>query len=207
MLFRSVAIARGDSPGLLLTFEIEICLSDRSEFRQVVAISVQRHCRPLQLTEWITPADSEETCSAHGVWDRIFAPWAQSARTEAETLAYQIAHRKRDAVAAHREKQQQDRAEQLRLWTRVRADQLCGTFVPPTGDLFGAPKPGFAWRHEADSATRLILLATHADTVASKRREANDVLAVIEKFERSRMGRASVAVRPIGMLMLVPDDS
>ena len=93
-----------------------------------------------------------------------------------------------------------------RQWLHVKADLLCGAFVAPTGDLFGASPSGPKWRFQADPVARLISLATCAETPQPKRREANEALEIFRTTELSDEMPGPIVSHPIGILMLVPQD-
>ena len=93
-----------------------------------------------------------------------------------------------------------------RQWLRVKADLLCGTFVAPTGDLFGGTAAGPIWRFQEDPTDRLVSLATCPETSPSKRREANEALETFRSIEPANAMPGPIVCRPIGMLMMVPRD-
>jgi hypothetical protein len=83
---------------------------------------------------------------------------------------------------------------------------LCGPFVARTGDLFGTSAPGPPWREQEDAIARLHSFATDPNVAPVRRREANDVLATSREYEMSRSVPGSPTIRPIGMMMVVPQD-
>jgi hypothetical protein len=89
----------------------------------------------------------------------------------------------------------------------VKADQLCGTFIAPTRDLFGEPETGPIWRRQQDPSTRLVSFAIDRDVTAPKRREANDALTTFRAMQAANTPPGAIVSRAIGMLMLVPIDA
>ena len=204
----AVAVGQGDDCALVLTHEIKLAVANRTMFRRIAAIMAWpnrtpadvTHCLPSEMSDFVSfPADR--------VWDRWFVNWADQARLGAAVLLEEIASRcQRDFLEWHAAGARESAARSHR-WLTVKADLLCGVFVPPTRDLFGGPEPGPAWRYQADPFGRLVSLATDPQTSATKRREANDALDVFRRIEMSAAAEIAITTRPIGMLMLVPRDA
>jgi hypothetical protein len=140
-------------------------------------------------------------------WARDFAPWAGDARAVSDALAWQIAEEDRKTIVMKHEASRQARIDRTRDWLRVRADLLCGLAEPPTGDLFGAPAPGPSWRYQNDPRARLAAFATDPEVPAVRRREANATLEMWQTLSAANGEPGPVVCRPLGMLMLMPDDA
>jgi hypothetical protein len=201
----AVSVGRGDGFAMLLTYEMEIAVSNRSMFRRIIAIMARPDgsltdicdCWPADITDVTTlPADS--------VWDRWFATWAEPLRPRADLLADRIASQCQQAFVDRRVAHTREHMSQSHRWLTARADLLCGAFVPRTVDLFGGPEQGPTWRYQADPVHRLVSLATDPETSSAKRREANDALATFRAAAASDAAPGTITVRPIGLLMLVP---
>jgi hypothetical protein len=199
-----ISVGRADHLGLLLTFEIQIPVADRTVFRQVIGILATPDRQPVELDHWPGLDISELADPEDQIWDRLFACWSGPARSKSEDLLSGIASRKQETFVAHYEELRQQQIARSRRWLRVRANHLCGLFTPMTGDLFGASDTEPAWRHQRDPLTRLISYATSPETPVGKRREANDVLEAFRGMEPSAAKPSTVVSRPLGMLMLVP---
>jgi hypothetical protein len=200
-----VAVSRGARLALLSTFEIQIPIENRVVFRRIVTVMTTPDRPPEEIRDWPTLCDP--ACAMENVWDRLFAFWAEPAWAETDAFVSAIADREHDAFVAGHLTSRREQAGRSRRWLRVRADLLCGPFVSPTGDLFGAPRPGPAWRTQEDPLSRLISLATDPETSVAKRREANDTLETRQAAENRNAAPGPVMHRPIGMLMLVPADA
>jgi hypothetical protein len=122
-------------------------------------------------------------------------------------LAGQIAAERHATFLADYQAATQQETTRSLHWLRVKADQLCGPFISPTRDLFGEPEIGPIWRRQQDPSTRLVSFATDRDVTVSKRREANDALAIFRTMEAANTTPGPIESRPIGMLMLVPRDA
>jgi superfamily II DNA or RNA helicase len=202
-----VAVARGDHLGLLLTFELEVRVSNRTASGQIIAVMAKPDRPPVEIDEWLSLGISSCTVPGEDIWDRLFALWAGPAISAAEQLASRIAARKREAYVAQYEASNNEEIARATNWLRAKADLLCGPLAHPTGDLFDEPEPGPAWRHREEPLTRLISLATDPDVAASRRREANDTIAIYHAREPSGAVPNPIMAYPIGMLMLVPVDA
>jgi superfamily II DNA or RNA helicase len=202
----AVAVSGGNHLGLLLTFELEIPIANRFVFREIIAVMTRPDRPPSESVQWLSLGAHEHSVANGGVWDRLFAVWAEEARPEAELLAGRIASQRYTAFVARYEALRQEETTRSRHWLRLKADLLCGPFIPPTADLFGAAEPGPVWRTQEDPASRLISLATCRDIPVSKRRDANDALEIFRSIEPSDAMPGPIVSRPIGMLMLVPRD-
>ncbi len=201
------SVARGDHLGLLLTFEVSISDFNRSVFRHIVAIAVEPGRSPIEMSVWLDQAEPGPRLSSDGIWDRLFASWAGPARARSETLAAEIASRDHRAFVERHETMKHHEVDRSNRWLRTQCDRLCGSFVTPTYDLFGAPPAGPEWRHRDDPHVRLLSFATDPETTGPKRREANDILEAFRMIEPSSAAPDTVVTRPIGILMLVPEDA
>ena len=117
-----------------------------------------------------------------------------------------------DRVATEFAGTQRDGAEreaaELRHWLRLRADDICGAQVPRMADLFGGGPILPGWKSASAPLDRLAAFAADADNPAARRREANSVVALFQRRGEERARGAVLApprLRPIGMLLLVPD--
>jgi hypothetical protein len=200
----AVAVGCHDYLALLLTSEIEIRVSHRVAFRQIVAIIATSDRPPVEIDRWLAIGAPAPTVAAKGVWDKLFASWSERAQSKSNDLLSRIASRRHKAFVARHDKMKKQQTAQSRRWLRVKANIFCGPFTPSTGDLFGVPETGPAWRVERDPLTRLILFATDPATTAAKRREANEVIATFQAIEPASGMPGPVVARPLGMLMLVP---
>jgi hypothetical protein len=122
-------------------------------------------------------------------------------------LLSSIASRKHAAFVARYEALRQGAIMRSRRWLRVKANLLCGSFTPATGDLFGDPVPAPVWRRQEDPLTRLISFATDPET-PTRRNVGGERSAGNVSGDRA-FGRDAgpIVSRPIGMLMLVPRDA
>ena len=202
----AVAVSRADHLGLLLTYEMEIAVANRIVFREIIAVLASPDCPPIESSQWLFTGAPEYSATEEGIWDRLFAHWAQPALSATESLVGRIRSQRYEAFITRYEALRQEETERTRRWLRAKANLLCGTFIPPTDDLFGGAEPGPAWRSQEDPMARLISLATSRDMTGPKRREANDALEIFRTIEPSNVMPGPIVSRPIGMLMLVPRD-
>ena len=115
-----------------------------------------------EVRDIIQPADGPTDEPTHNptddLWDRHFLPWAGAARADAEALATRMMAEEHEAALRRFTAWRDQETDRWRLWARARATVLCGAYIPPTGDLFGAQDSGPAWRREEDPWTRLVAL-------------------------------------------------
>jgi hypothetical protein len=119
-----------------------------------------------------------------------------------------------DRVAADFVRTQRDRADQevvdLQRWLRIRADDICGAHMPRTADLFGLAPTLPDWKSLPAPLDRLAAFAADADNPPARRREATSAVALFQRRAMERERRTALLpprLRPIGMLLLVPEDS
>jgi ERCC4-related helicase len=203
----AVAVADGDTLGLLLTFEAEISVVHRVMLREIIAVFAAPDRTPVEIGEWLALGSPEREIHRDSVWDRLFASWATRARSRSARLVDRIVARRHAAFVARYEASKQQTLARSRRWSRVTADLLCGPFVAPTGDLFGEADPRPAWSVQEDPMLRLVAIATDPDVSGPKRRAANEALEAYRAMEPPDTPPEPARWRPIGMLMLVPDDA
>jgi hypothetical protein len=203
----AVAASRYDRPGLLLTFQSEIAAAHQVVFRHIIAVIAHPNCPVAECTDWLAFGTRDDFWPRESVWDRLFSPWVAAARSAADLLVGRIASARHTNFVAEYHAGAQQEATRSQHWLRVKADQLCGTFKAPTGDLFGEPEPGPMWRRQADPSARLVSFAIDRDVPVSKRREANDTLETFRAMQAANTVPGPIVSRPIGMLMLVPRDA
>ena len=99
----------------------------------------------------------------------------------------------RDAVrfTADHQRRTEREASDLQDWLRRRADDICGAFVPQTGDLFGAITVGPDWRLLSAPLDRLAAFTADADNPPARRREANSVIELFQRRTREHAARAA----------------
>ena len=145
--------------------------------------------------------------AATDVWTSQFAAWVPQALPQAEELARVEMQREADRLAAQHARIADEEKTELDRWLSIRANDLCGCYLPPTGDLFGPVSSGPIWQSLETPFERLAAFAADAGNTATGRREANGAIELFAKRTRANSDRAAMLapiMRPIGMLMLVP---
>jgi hypothetical protein len=202
---------RGAPLAVLLSFGIEIASARRVELQRVVAVLLPISGSPKELAEpdcWLRMAAADRAISAEGLWQRRFATWVPRRLPQGEKIAALVMHRVATEFASTQRNSAEREAAELGQWLRLRTDDLCGVPVPRIADLFGAGPVIPAWKSSAAPLERLAAFAADADNPATRRREANSVVALFQRREEARDSRAALSppsLRPIGMLLLVPD--
>ncbi|HTB46083.1 MAG TPA: helicase-related protein [Acetobacteraceae bacterium] len=211
-----VSVARGDrggAPAVLLSYTVEIASVNRLELQLVIAVLLPVCGPPSEFPEperWLALAMPDRAIPADLVWQRLFASWLPKRQPQAEKFAAVIM----DRVAADFVRTQRDRADQevvdLQRWLRIRADDICGAHMPRTADLFGLAPTLPDWKSLPAPLDRLAAFAADADNPPARRREATSAVALFQRRAMERERRTALLpprLRPIGMLLLVPEDS
>ncbi len=200
----AVAVARGDHIGLLLTYEVEIPVGSRIAFREMIGVMVRPDTPPTECRAWPDLGQPHNSVRDEQVWDHQFESWGNQARADGDALLRHLASERHASFIQRFDALRRAENDRARHWLRVKADQVCGAFIPPTGDLFGEPTPGPVWLLQEDPTARLISFATCLDTPLAKRREADKALETFQAIAPHDAMPGPIASRPIGMLMLVP---
>jgi hypothetical protein len=157
--------------------------------------------------DWLRLACPDRAIPPAGVWHNLFASWAPQRQTEAEAVAMASMQRMAARWAAVRQSASDRAATELERWLRLRADAICGAFVPRTADLFGAAPTGAPWQLLAAPLDRLAAFALDSGNPPALRREADSVVALLRRRTDERAAHATLSapmLLPAGMLMLVP---
>ncbi|HEY3849028.1 MAG TPA: helicase-related protein, partial [Acetobacteraceae bacterium] len=211
-----VSAARADRTAplaVLLVFSVEIASARRVELQRIIAVLLPVSGPPTELAEpqrWLRMATLDRAIPPDGLWQRLFASWVPERRPRAEKAAAAVA----DRVAAEFAETQRHRTERevadLQRWLRLRADDICGEHVPDTADLFGLAPALPGWKSLLEPLDRLAAFAADADYPPARRREANSAVAFFQRRGEERESRSALSqplLRPVGMLLLVPEGS
>ena len=206
-----VSVARADagaSPAVLLTFSVEMRSAVRTEFQRVIAVLLPAQGDAVEVNEperWLQLAAPDRSLLAGDVWQTLFAHWVPNRQPEAASVASAAMQRDAARFTADHQRKAEREAGDLQDWLRRRADDICGAFVPQTGDLFGATKVGPDWRLLSAPLERLAAFT-------ARRRQFTGTTSRGEQCHRAVPAAAAwngAALSPpvlslIGMLMLVP---
>ena len=201
----SVAAARSTSLGRLSTYVLEIQCGGKTLYRRTAAILATPDGSAVEASLRSELPRFEQDAACSGLWERLFESWAGLVQAPEQAAIAEISRAESARFMERQKAKQPVEQARMRRWLTAKASQLCGPFVPPTPDLFGATPPGPEWLREPDAENRLILLATDPATASAKRREANAALGVFQAARRGEDDVQTATYRPIGVLMLVPD--
>ncbi len=160
----SVAASADRQMAVLLTFQAEIRTTSQTEYRRVIAILLPRDGPAAVISEpqqWLRLGARPDP-SLGKVWRELFSSWVPARRREAETLAVAVTRREVERFtsvyqcAAEREQLQWQR------WLRIRSEDICGSLVPRTGDLFDNNASDLGWRSLSAPLQRLESYAADA---------------------------------------------
>lgn len=197
-------------PAVLLTFSAELRSATRIEFQQIIAVLVPKGGAAVEMArpeQWLRFALQDRAVQSSGLWLRLFSDWVPNRRAEAEGIALATTQRAASRVELDSDRSEDREAVDLQRWLLVRATDICGTYVPPTGDLFGIAAHAPDWETLAAPLDRLAAFAADGGIAPGKRREANSVVELYQRRGQERAARAIVSpliLRPVGMLMLAP---
>jgi hypothetical protein len=197
----------------LLSFSIEIASARRVELQCVVAVLLPISGPPHELAEpecWLRLAAPAHAIPPDGVWQRLFASWVSKRRPLAEKVAAGAMDRVAAEFVAAQRRAAEREAMDLQRWLRLRADDICGVHTPRTADLFGLAPDLPGWKSLTAPLDRLAAFAADADNPPARRREANSAVALFQRRGEERERRLALSpprLRPVGMLLLVPDGS
>jgi hypothetical protein len=200
----------GASLALLLCFSAELHDGCGSVMQRVIAVLVPESGAAVEVPQpqaWLALAGTDRAIPPADVWHNLFAAWAPQRQAEAEAVATAAMQRMATQCAAVRQNASDRAAAELERWLRLRADAICGAFVPRTADLFGAPPAGAAWQLLAAPLDRLAAFALDSGNPPALRREADSVVALFRRRADGRAAHAKLSapmLLPAGMLMLVP---
>jgi superfamily II DNA or RNA helicase len=209
-----VSVAKAD-PGAplaaLLSFSIEIASTHRVELQTIVAVLLPKSGPAVELAEperWLRLGAQDRCIPPDGLWQRLFASWVPKRRSHAEKIAATAMDRLTVEFARSQCNGADHETADLRRWLGLRADDICGVAVARMGDLFGLEAVVPDWKSLRDPLDRLAAFAADADNPTARRREANSVVALFRRRVDEQIGRMALSpsrLRPIGMLLLVPD--
>jgi hypothetical protein len=204
---------RGTPLAVLLSFVIEITSAARIELQRIVAVLLPVSGPPAEIAtpdHWLRLAAPEQAIPTEDLWQRLFASWVPTRRALAEEVATEVMQRVAVEFASTQRHAAEREAADLERWLRIRADDVCGAHMPQTADLFGVASDLPAWKSLSAPLDRLAAFAADPDNPPARRREANSAVALfrrrVEERER-RLALSSPRLRPVGMLLLVPDGS
>ena len=208
----SAARVEDTSPlGILLTFSIEIASDRGVELQRVIAVLLPISGPPVELAEpesWLRMAAEDRAIPPEELWQRMFASWVPDRMPLVQALAVAAMDREAAALAGAQRDCAEREVADLQRWLRLRADDICGEHLALTPDLFGEGPVLPGWKTLLAPVDRLAAFATDADNAPARRREANSVVALFQRRGQERERRTALSpprLRPIGMLLLVPD--
>jgi hypothetical protein len=198
------------SLAVLLTFSIELRSATRTELRRIIAVLLPVDGGASELVDperWLRLATQDRPFWPGNAWRDLFADWVPRRQSEAEAIAGAAMRREVARLRLDHRRSSKRQAMELQDWLRRRADDICGAFVPRTGDLFGAADARPAWQSLREPVERLAAFTADPNNPLPQRREANSVIELFQRQQGEHAARAPLSapiLRPIGMLMLVP---
>ena len=187
-----MSVARADEdvpPAVLLTFSAELRSAVRTEFQRIIAVLLPQWGDAVEVSEperWLRLRHRIGAACRRMRGTACSRIGCRTVNAEAEGIAN--AAMQREAAGSLRTDRSEDpsaRQSTCRTGCAVRADDICGAFVPPTGDLFGAAAHGPDWQSLSAPLDRLAAFTADADNSPARRREANSVIELFQRRGRS----------------------
>jgi hypothetical protein len=194
----------------LFTYGAELRSGQRIEMQWIIAVMLAQDSAAKEITtsdQWLRLADIRHDKPPHGAWQRLFAGWVPAHSTDVAAIANTAMHRVATSFwCEHKPLIDREDAD-LQDWLQSRCKDICGTYVPRTGDLFGTDPPGPNWQVLAAPLDRLAGFAADANNLPNRRRDAGSVVELFQQRGKEHTARSAMqppALRPLGLLMLVP---
>jgi Helicase conserved C-terminal domain/Type III restriction enzyme, res subunit len=200
----------GTALAVLLIFNAELRSESRIELQRIIGVLLPESGAPIALDradQWLPLTDADRALVPADIWQRLFSTWVPARRLEADAVATVAMQREVAGTSTEHLQRTEREASEIRQWLRGRADDICGAFVPRTGDLFGAVMPGPDWLSLSAPLDRLSAFAADNSNPPTRRREANSAVELFQRRGREREAKAlslTPILRLMGMLMLVP---
>jgi superfamily II DNA or RNA helicase len=200
----------GTSLAVLLMFSTELRSTARIELQHIIAVLLPIVGAPIKLDrpeQWLRLTDPNRALAKLDMWHRLFASWVPTRQPEADAVANTTMQSEAARISVEYQQRAKREASDLQQWLRGRADDICGAFVPRTGDLFGAAAAGPEWLCLSAPLDRLAGFAADGNNPPARRREANSAVELFQRRGKERDGRTLLVppvLRQVGMLMLVP---
>ncbi len=200
----------GTGLAVLLIFNAELRSASRIELQRMIGVLLPECGAPIALDrpdQWLPLTDTEHALVPEGIWQRLFSTWVPTRRPEGDAAASVVMQRAVALTTTEHQQRTQRETNDQRQWLRGRADDICGAFVPRTGDLFGAVTPGQDWLSLSGPLDRLSAFASDGSNPPTQRREANSAVELFQRRDTERNTNAlssPATLRLSGMLMLVP---
>lgn len=209
-----VSVARADGnipPSVLFTYGAELRSGQRIEMQWVIAVMLSQANMAREITasdQWLRLADiRRDTAPPQDAWQRLFASWVPAHSTDVAAVANTAMHRAATSFWCEHKPRIDRESADLQDWLQSRCKDICGAYVPRTGDLFGTDPPGPNWQFLAAPLDRLAGFAADANNLPNRRRDAGSVVELFQQRGKEYAARSAMhppALRPIGLLMLVP---
>jgi hypothetical protein len=200
----------GASLSLLLCFSAELRSGRGVELQRIITVLVEASGAAIEICDperWQHLADKQREITAVGLWRDSFAEWVAHSHADAEAVATKAMHRIVTEFTSARQGATDREAVEMGRWLKLRADGICGAFVPRTPDLFGDMPRGVDWQLLSAPTDRLSAFAADGGNPPGRRREADSVVALFQRRTKERETRAAMSppvLIPVSMLMLVP---
>ncbi len=140
------------------------------------------------VTQWGHLADPDRALSASNLVPVVRALGADR-QAEAQAVAADAIQSASPGSAWNASNRRTATRTDLQHWLRNRANDICGTFVPCTGDLFGVVAHGPAWSSISAPLDRLAAFATDGSNPPAQRRAANSTVELFQRRGKEREAR------------------
>lgn len=210
----SAVRANVESEQVLFTFLGSISTKQEKIYEKIFAIKVDRDKNIQELltpSEWSIFMDINKAVDPTAIWKKYFATWAEEWKEKTLEIASNVFKPlAKDIVLKKKEMLERER-ESVDSWFRKRVEEVTGSSKTVLQlELFEDPAnvTSANWANVANPSERLTKFCQDKNIIRSKRSEGETLLRLYEKriddiellssFE-------SVSVRPLGILMIIPE--
>jgi superfamily II DNA or RNA helicase len=198
-----VSMAHYHENAALFTYIAEMQSSNRVEWSRVLAVRVTATGKAMLVRNTRSWLD----LTKEGIFHKPQFDWIHERRSDADEAVRKIAARLAMDVIRKTEQIAGAETAMLTAWLSIRTEEICGTALQITNDLFGMNPNPPKWRLQGNAIDRLAAFVSDASNPVTNRREAEKVLALFaDRSERitARALMAKPVIRPLGILLLTP---
>ena len=215
LLDRRVSSAswEGKEPALLFSYLGRLMSGTGRELERVMAVLLHKDGRMSVMADpdsWTPWAQNKKAISSSGLWQKHFEAWANTKNPQAEQAALELFSQICEEFRAEFLGELQEAETSLQEWLLQRTLELMGAPSRQVG-LFGEEGGAMPrWKVLVNPVERLEAFGEDAAQPPKMRSEARVVLGLHRQRRQELERRRNLAppeLRPLGLLMLVPDAS
>lgn len=214
---RATAVVGDDkTPCLLFTFLVTIATRKTKLFEKVIAVKIDKNDSLQTLfscEEWLKYTDSGKAINTADIWSKYFSSWGNTAKEKAKKIANEIFESVASKYITDKKHDLEDEKKKLIEWFNTRVAEITGTVIKPIQrSLFESQeKTEYPhWATLSEPEERISAFASDKKNPRSKCSEADTLLSLYKKRMKELEELSSfdnTAIRPLGILMIVPEEA